>query len=105
MTVGLGTTGHDPQTYQYHGRTHTAFTCIDWLLGGQAYLRPAHGAHAAAPRWRAADRCARGRAAARVMVAEGANTLSVLVRPAAGHRRWIKRACWAQPACASQLRG
>ncbi|MGI8729980.1 MAG: replication-relaxation family protein, partial [Solirubrobacteraceae bacterium] len=37
MTVGLGTVGHDPQTYQYHGRTHTAFTCIDWLLGGQAY--------------------------------------------------------------------
>jgi hypothetical protein len=37
MTVGLGTTGHDPQTYQYHGRTRTAFTCIDWLLGGHAY--------------------------------------------------------------------
>ena len=37
MTVGIGTGGHDPQTYHYHGRTHTAFTCIDWLLGGQAY--------------------------------------------------------------------
>jgi hypothetical protein len=37
MTVGLGTTGRDPNAYQYHGRTHTAFTCIDWLLGGHAY--------------------------------------------------------------------
>ena len=37
MTVGLGISGHDRQTYQYYGRTHTAFTCIDWLLAGQAY--------------------------------------------------------------------
>ncbi|MCA1697438.1 MAG: hypothetical protein LC790_00435, partial [Actinobacteria bacterium] len=37
MTVGLGTAGHDPHNHAYHGRTHTAFTCIDWLLGGQAY--------------------------------------------------------------------
>ena len=37
MTVGLGISGHDRQTYQYYGRTHTAFTCIDWILGGQAY--------------------------------------------------------------------
>jgi hypothetical protein len=37
MTVGLSTTGHDRQAYQYHGRTHTVFTCIDWLLGGHAY--------------------------------------------------------------------
>ena len=37
MTVGLGISGHDRQTYQYYGRTHTAFTCIDWILGGHAY--------------------------------------------------------------------
>ena len=37
MTVGLGISGHDRQTFQYYGRTHTAFTCIDWLLAGQAY--------------------------------------------------------------------
>ncbi|MDQ3678215.1 MAG: type IV secretory system conjugative DNA transfer family protein [Actinomycetota bacterium] len=37
MTVGVGISGHDRQTYQYYGRTHTAFTCIDWILGGQAY--------------------------------------------------------------------
>ncbi len=37
MTVGVGIPGHDRQTYQYYGRTHTAFTCIDWILGGQAY--------------------------------------------------------------------
>jgi hypothetical protein len=37
MTVGLGISGHDRQTYQYYGRTHTAFTCIDWILAGQAY--------------------------------------------------------------------
>ena len=37
MTVGVGISGHDRATYQYYGRTHTAFTCIDWILGGQAY--------------------------------------------------------------------
>ena len=37
MTLGIGISGHDRQTYQYYGRTHTAFTCIDWILGGQAY--------------------------------------------------------------------
>jgi hypothetical protein len=35
MTVGIGT--RDPDACEYHGRTHTAFTCIDWLLAGQAY--------------------------------------------------------------------
>ena len=37
MTVGIGTRGHDRHAYEYHGRTHTAFTCIDWLLAGHAY--------------------------------------------------------------------
>ena len=37
MTVGLGISGHDRHTYQYYGRTHTAFTCIDWILAGHAY--------------------------------------------------------------------
>jgi hypothetical protein len=37
MTVGLGTSGHARQTYQYYGRTHTVFSCIDWILGGHAY--------------------------------------------------------------------
>ena len=37
MTVGVGTRGHDRHAYQYYGRTHTAFTCIDWILAGHAY--------------------------------------------------------------------
>lgn len=37
MTVGIGLAGHDHSTYQYFGRTHTAFTCMNWLLAGQAY--------------------------------------------------------------------
>jgi hypothetical protein len=37
MTLGIGISGHDRQTYQHYGRTHTAFTCIDWILAGQAY--------------------------------------------------------------------
>lgn len=37
MTVGVGISGHDRQTFQYYGRTHTVFTCIDWILGGHAY--------------------------------------------------------------------
>ena len=37
MTVGLGISGHHRDTHQYYGRTHTAFTCIDWILGGHAY--------------------------------------------------------------------
>ena len=37
MTVGLGAMGHDPQTYEYYGRTHIAFTSIDWLVGGHGY--------------------------------------------------------------------
>jgi hypothetical protein len=37
MRVGFAPSGHDRRTYQFHGRTHTAFTCIDWILGGHAY--------------------------------------------------------------------
>ena len=37
MTVGIGISGHVRETYQYYGRTHTVFTCIDWILGGHAY--------------------------------------------------------------------
>lgn len=37
MTVGVGLPGQDPRTYQYYGRTHTVFTCLPWLLAGQAY--------------------------------------------------------------------
>jgi hypothetical protein len=37
MNVGIGLSGHDPETYQYFGRSHTAFTCLHWVLGGQPY--------------------------------------------------------------------
>ena len=37
MTVGVGLPGHERSTYHYYGRTHTAFTCMTWLLGGRAY--------------------------------------------------------------------
>ena len=37
MAVGVGASGHDRHTYQYYGRMHIAFTCIDWIVGGHAY--------------------------------------------------------------------
>lgn len=38
MTLGFGGAGrYDPATFEYPGRAHTAFTCLDWLLGGQAF--------------------------------------------------------------------
>ncbi len=37
MTVGVGTSGHDCHAYQYYGRMHIAFTCMDWILGSHAY--------------------------------------------------------------------
>ena len=37
MNVGIGLSGHDPETYQYFGRSHTAFTCVNWVLSGQPY--------------------------------------------------------------------
>jgi len=37
MNVGIGLSGHDPETYQYFGRSHTAFTCLHWILSGQPY--------------------------------------------------------------------
>jgi Replication-relaxation len=37
MAVGIGLPGQQRDSYQFHGRTHTAFTCMTWLLGGQAY--------------------------------------------------------------------
>ncbi len=38
MTLGFGGPGrYDPSTHEYPGRAHTAFTCLDWLLGGQAF--------------------------------------------------------------------
>ena len=27
---------YDPASFDYPGRAHTAFTCLDWLLAGQA---------------------------------------------------------------------
>ena len=37
MTLGFGARGHyDPAQFEYPGRAHTAFTCLDWLLAGQA---------------------------------------------------------------------
>lgn len=37
MTLGFGGSGrYDPATFEYPGRAHTAFTCLDWLLAGQA---------------------------------------------------------------------
>jgi hypothetical protein len=37
MTVGVARAGADSGNRAYHGRTHMAFTCIDWLLAGRAY--------------------------------------------------------------------
>ena len=37
MTVGVGLPGHERSAFVFHGRSHTAFTCMTWLLGGCAY--------------------------------------------------------------------
>ncbi|MGH2743401.1 MAG: hypothetical protein ACRDN8_13170, partial [Thermoleophilaceae bacterium] len=37
MTLGFGGRGrYEPAQFEFPGRTHTAFTCLDWLLAGQA---------------------------------------------------------------------
>lgn len=37
MTLGFAGRGHyDPSAFTYPGRAHTAFTCLEWLLAGQA---------------------------------------------------------------------
>jgi hypothetical protein len=36
MTLGFGAPGrYEPATFEYPGRAHTAFTCMEWLLAGQ----------------------------------------------------------------------
>jgi len=36
MTLGFGSPGsYDPSTFEYPGRAHTAFTCMEWLLAGE----------------------------------------------------------------------
>jgi hypothetical protein len=37
LGVGVGLPGQDPATYMYYGRTHTAFTCLSWMLAGTPY--------------------------------------------------------------------
>jgi hypothetical protein len=37
LSVGLGLPGHDPSTYLYFGRSHIAFTSLNWLLAGVPY--------------------------------------------------------------------
>jgi hypothetical protein len=37
MTLGFGAPGrYEPAAFDYPGRVHTAFACMDWLLGGEA---------------------------------------------------------------------
>jgi len=37
MTLGFGPPGgYDPSGFEYPGRAHTAFTCMEWLLAGEA---------------------------------------------------------------------
>ena len=37
MTLGFGRRGrYDPSEFEYPGRAHTAFTCLEWLLRGEA---------------------------------------------------------------------
>jgi hypothetical protein len=37
MALGFGAPGrYEPAAFDYPGRTHTAFTCMEWLLGGEA---------------------------------------------------------------------
>jgi hypothetical protein len=37
MTLGFSNAGrYDPAEFDYPGRAHVAFTCLEWLLGGQA---------------------------------------------------------------------
>lgn len=37
MTLGFGGPGrYDRVGFDYPGRAHTVFSCIDWLLGGHA---------------------------------------------------------------------
>jgi len=36
MTRGFGGRGHfEPARFEFPGRAHTAFTCIEWLLAGR----------------------------------------------------------------------
>jgi len=36
MTLGFGRRGvYEPVQFEFPGRAHTAFTCIDWVLAGQ----------------------------------------------------------------------
>lgn len=38
MTLGFAAPGsYDRSSFEYPGRAHTAFTCIEWLLAGQAF--------------------------------------------------------------------
>ncbi len=37
LGVGIGLPGHDVATYGYFGRTHVAFTTLDWILAGTPY--------------------------------------------------------------------
>jgi hypothetical protein len=37
MTLGFGARGlYEPAEYEFPGRAHTAFTCLDWQLAGRA---------------------------------------------------------------------
>jgi hypothetical protein len=37
MTLGFAARGrYEPAQFEFPGRAHTAFTCLDWLLAGQA---------------------------------------------------------------------
>jgi hypothetical protein len=37
MTLGFGEPGrYEPAAFDYPGRVHTAFACMEWLLGGEA---------------------------------------------------------------------
>jgi hypothetical protein len=37
MTLGVGAPGrYEPAAFDYPGRAHTAFTCMEWLLAGEA---------------------------------------------------------------------
>jgi hypothetical protein len=37
MTLGFGVRGrYEPTQFEFPGRAHTAFTCLDWLLAGRA---------------------------------------------------------------------
>jgi Replication-relaxation/Type IV secretion-system coupling protein DNA-binding domain len=37
ITLGFGARGHyEPAAFDYPGRAHTAFTCMEWLLAGEA---------------------------------------------------------------------